>query len=175
MNQRAKLLVQLVAWAVAGFLVGFSITQLAPQRGGARLSITSGAIDPQATSQGRIFNSDAGIMLKFIKPERAADFEATVAKLKEALQQSSFPERRRQGASWKVFRAVEPAPNGDAIYVFEIDPAIKGADYTVSRILEEAFPVEASFLYRRYADSYSAGQSIVDLTLIASFGDNAPR
>jgi hypothetical protein len=114
-------------------------------------------------------------MVKFIKPEKAADFEATVARLEEALERSNNPQRRLQGASWKVFRALEPATNGDAVYVFEIDPAIKGADYTVSRILEEAFPREASGLYRRYADSFSAGQNIIDMTLIARFEDNASR
>jgi hypothetical protein len=95
--------------------------------------------------------------------------------LKEALERSSNPERRLQGTGWKVFRAVEPATNGDAVYVFEIDPAVKGADYTVSRILEEAFPTEAPSLYRRYADSYSTGQNVVDLTLIAAFGNSASR
>ena len=61
--------------------------------------------------------SDAGIMLKFIKPDRTADFEATVDKLQEALARSSNPERRRQALSWRVFRAAETATNGDAVYV----------------------------------------------------------
>ena len=87
-----------------------------------------------------MFASDAGIVLNFIKPDKTADFEAVVAKLREALQKSDKPERKQQAASWKVFRANEPGANGSVLYVFTIDPAVKGADYTVSMILAEAFP-----------------------------------
>lgn len=175
MKQGTTVSIQLLAWAIGGFLVGFSlVTSLhGPVEG--RLATAPAAVDAQTASAGRVFVYDAGIMVKFIKPEKTADFEATVARLKEALERSSNPERRQQAASWKVFRAVEPATNGDAVYVFEIDPAVKGADYTVSKILAEGFPAEAESLYKRYADSYSAGQNIVDLTLIAAFGDSASR
>ena len=58
--------------------------------------------------------------------------------------------------------------NGDVVYVFEIDPAVPNADYTVSTILAEAFPSEAQSLYRRYADSYAAEQNVINLNLIAA-------
>ena len=90
-------------------------------------------------------------MLKFIKPDKTADFEATVNKLQEALTQSSNPERRQQAQSWRVFKAIEPATNGDAVYVFEIDPAVRGADYTVARILAEAFPADAQSVTAVYS------------------------
>ena len=63
-------------------------------------------------------------------------------KLKEALQKSEKPERKQQAASWKVFKSPDPAAGGNVLYVFIIDPAVKGADYTVSTILAEAFPPE---------------------------------
>jgi hypothetical protein len=59
--------------------------------------------------------------------------------------------------------------------VFEIDRPVRGADYAISKILAEAFPAEAQSLYQRYADSYSAGQNVVNLTLIAAFGDESRR
>jgi hypothetical protein len=59
--------------------------------------------------------------------------------------------------------------------VFEISPAVKGADHAVSRILADAFPKEAPSLYRRYIDSYSSEHNVVNLTLVAAFGDGAPR
>jgi hypothetical protein len=52
-----------------------------------------------------------------------------------------------------VFRAAEPAATGTALYVFVIDPAVKGADYTVSTILAEMFPNEVQALYKQYADA----------------------
>ena len=48
------------------------------------------------------------MVLNFIKPDKTADFEMLVAKLKEALQKSEKPERKQQAASWKVFKAAEP-------------------------------------------------------------------
>ena len=114
-------------------------------------------------------------MLKFIRADKTADFEATVNKLQEALARSRNPERRQQAQSWRVFKAIEPATNGDAVYVFEIDPAVVGADYDVARILAEAFPDEAQSLYRRYADSSASRQHVVDLKLIATFREGGLR
>ena len=94
-----------------------------------------------------------GWFLNFIKPDKTADFEAVMAKLKEALAKSEKPERKQQAASWKVFKAVEPGAAGSALYVFIIDPPVKGADYTVSTILAEAFPQEVQTLYKQYAPS----------------------
>lgn len=163
-----RLLRRMLTWAVGGFLVGFCAMVLIDRPAAARLATAPVALQPQAGE--RVFASDAGIMVKFVKREKVVDFEATVAKLKDALERSASSERRRQAATWKVFRAVAPATNGDAVYVFVMDPAIKGADYGVSRILAEAFPVEAPTLYRRYADSFSTDQNIVDMTLVASLG-----
>ena len=100
-----------------------------------------------------------------------ADFEAIIAKLKEALAKSDKPERKQQAATWKVFRAVEPGPNESVLYVFDVDPAVKGADYTVSTILAEAFPpAEVNTLYKQYAEAYASGQNFVNLTLVAELG-----
>jgi hypothetical protein len=116
------------------------------------------------------------MVLNFIKPEKTADFEAVIAKLRDALQHSDKPERKQQAASWKVFRANEPGANGSVLYVFTIDPAVKGADYTVSTILAEAFPTEVQALYKSYADAYASGQNYVNLKLVAALGDlNSPR
>jgi hypothetical protein len=125
----------------------------------------------QAQSNARVFASDAGMVLNFIKPDKTVDFEAVVAKLHEALQKSDKPERKQQAASWKVFRASEPGANGSVLYVFTIDPAVKGADYTVSTILAEAFPAEVQALYKTYAESYASGQNYVNLRLVTALGD----
>jgi hypothetical protein len=98
----------------------------------------------------RVFGSDAGMVLNFIKPEKTADFEAVIAKLKEALAKSPRPERAQQAHSWKVFRS---------------------ADYTVSTILAEAFPDDVQTLYKQYAESYASGQNFVNLSTVQALGE----
>jgi pyruvate/2-oxoglutarate dehydrogenase complex dihydrolipoamide acyltransferase (E2) component len=125
---------------------------------------------PAAAPQARTFGSDAGIIINQIKPDKTADFELVIGKLKEALQKSQDPVRKQQAASWKVFKALEPGPNGIVLYFFIMDPAVKGADYTVSKILAEAFPAEVQDLYKKFSDAYAGGQNMVNLQLIANLG-----
>jgi hypothetical protein len=127
---------------------------------------------PQATAApaARVFGSNTGLVLNFIKPDKTADFEAIVAKVKEALQKSANPQRKQQAASWRVFKSPDPAAGGAVLYVFIVDPVVKGADYTVSTILGEAFPDELAALYKTYSEAYSTGQNFVNLSLIADLG-----
>jgi hypothetical protein len=155
--------------ATAGFATGLALVALA------RVSVAAQGAAPaasqeravQAAPTARVFGSDAGIVLNFIKPDKTGDFEAIVAKLGEALQKSEKPERKQQAASWKVFRAIEPGGNGSVLYVFAIDPAVKGADYTVSTILAEAFPGEVEDLWTKIRDAYSGARHRLSLQLIA--------
>jgi hypothetical protein len=146
-------------WIAAGLVVGaLSVGPVSAQQ-------------PQAAPTTRVFGSDAGMVLNFIKADKTADFEAVVTKLKEALQKSEKPERKQQAASWKVFKSPEPAAGGNVLYVFIIDPSVKGADYTVSNILTEAFPPEeVNTLFKQYAESYAQGQNFVNLALVADLG-----
>jgi hypothetical protein len=124
----------------------------------------------QAAPTARMFASDAGMVLNFIKPDKTTDFEAVMVKLKEALQKSAKPERKQQAATWKVFKSPDPAAGGNVLYVFIIDPSVKGADYTVSTILAEAFPTEVQALYKQYAEAYASGQNFVNLSLVSDLG-----
>jgi len=112
-----------------------------------------------------IFAGNAAMTLNFIKAEKAADFEMVIGKLKEALAKSDKPERKQQAAGWKFFKALEPGPSGAVIYVSVIDPVAKGADYTVSKILQEAFPTEVQALYKSYSDAY-VSQNLINLSLL---------
>ena len=94
----------------------------------------------QPVSNKREFPNDAGMTLNFIKPDKTADFEAVMAKLKEALAKSEKPERKQQAAGWKVFKSADPA-GANVLYVYIIDPSVKGADYQVSNIITEAFGI----------------------------------
>jgi hypothetical protein len=157
----------LFAIATVGFTTGLMLVRLAHVVAAAQTTTQPAS----AAASVRMFGSDAGMVLNFIKPERTDDFEAVVGKLKEALQKSEQPERKQQAATWKVFRAVEPGANDSVLYVFTIDPAVKGADYTVSTILAEAFPTEVQALYKQYADAYATGQNFVNLSLVSALGE----
>jgi len=148
--------------AVGLVVCGLSAGSALAQQGGAAPAQQAAAAPAQ-----RVFASDGGLVLNFVKPDKTADFEAVIAKLKEALQKSDKPERKQQAASWKVFKSPEPAAGGNVLYVFIIDPSVKGADYTVSTILAEGFPSEVQTLYKQYAESYASGQNFVNLQLVS--------
>jgi hypothetical protein len=124
-----------------------------------------------AQPPGRVFGSDAGIVFNQIKPDKTADFEFGLGKIKEALQKSPEPVRKQQAASWKVFRAQEASPGGAVFYLFVIDPAVKGADYSVGKILSEGLPAaEVQDVWKKYSEAYAGGQNLLNLTLVAHFG-----
>jgi hypothetical protein len=120
-------------------------------------------------SAGRVFAAEQGIIFNAIRPDKVADFETVIAKLRKALETSKDPLRNQQGWSWKIFRAAEPGPNGSVLYVFVMDPAVKGADYGVAKILSEAYPNEVMELYRMYTGAFAtAGQTLINLQPVPS-------
>ena len=119
-----------------------------------------------------VFSGDGGVILNFVKADKAADFEMVMGKLKEALAKSEKPERKEQAAGWKYFKASEPGPNGALIYVFIMDPVAKGSEYSVGNILVEAFGAEGQTLYKTYSESYAnpAIGALLHLTKVAELG-----
>jgi hypothetical protein len=119
----------------------------------------------------RVFGASTGVVLNFIKPDKTADFEAVVAKLKDALQNSPNAARKEQAASWRVYKSSEAGPGGAVLYVYIVDPVVKGADYSVATILGEGFPGdEVPALIKQYNDAYATGQNFVNLTLVSDLG-----
>ena len=151
-------------WIALGLFVGV----LSAPAVYAQAAPAAPAAQAQAPTK-RVFASDAGMVLNFIKPDKTADFEAVMVKLKEALQKSDKPERKQQAASWKVFKSPDPA-GANVLYVFVIEPSVKDADYTVSNILAEVFkPEDLNVIYKQYAESYAQGQNIINLNLTMDF------
>ncbi len=120
---------------------------------------------------GRVFGSEAGMIFNPIRPDKVLDFEMVLGRIHDALMTSTDAVRRQQAAGWKVFRAVEPGPNGTALYVFVMDPAVKGADYTISRILSDAFPLEVQEIWKLYTAAYAGSQSLLNLQTVQDFGN----
>ena len=111
-------------------------------------------------------NCDAAIITVLIKPDKTADFEQVLAKLKEALQHSDKPERRAQAAGWQVFRSSQMA-QGNAVYIMRIDPVVKGQEYDITRLIAEVFPVEVQDLFVKYKDAF-AGRGVTEMSPLMS-------
>ena len=133
------------------------------------VSVVSGQ-QAAAPPAARVFSGDAGLMFNVIKPDKTADFEMVIGKLKEALQKSDKPERKQQGASWRVYKQAEPGPGGSVLYVFVVSPVVKDADYTITKILSEAFPTEVQELYKVYSGAFAGGISMSNLQLVNDLG-----
>ena len=147
-------------WIAPALVVG--LLAAAPVQ--AQTPAAAPAQQAQAQKSPFVFQSDGGVILHFIKPDKGADFEMLVAKLKEALAKSEKPEQKAQAASWKLFKAAEPGAAGAIMYVSVIHPAVKDADYYIPLIINEAFPAEGQALYKQYLD-VSANPSANKLTL----------
>ena len=131
------------------------------------------AAPPAAVPSSRKFTTDAGLMFSVIKPDKTADFEMVMAKVKEALGKSQDAKRKQQALSWRVFKGQETAPGGGIVYVWFIDPPVKDVDYTVTDILTEAFPNEAQDLWAKYTACFVSGQTMLNLAQTVNMSPTA--
>jgi hypothetical protein len=151
--------------------LGLTVGLLSASSSYAQAPAAAPAGQAQPVSNPRLFPGDAAMVLNFIKPDKTADFEMVIEKLKEAMAKSEKPERKQQAAGWKVFKSPDPA-GANVLYVFIIDPALKGADYQLSNIIAESFQgPEATDILTKYAGAYAQGMNIVNLNLLSKLGE----
>ena len=105
---------------------------------------------------------DAAIVTILIKPDKTADFESVLNKLKESLAKSEKPERKQQAAGWRIFKGTQPGPQNSVVYLMRIDPVVKGQEYDISRLIAEVFPVEVQEVFAKYKEAF-AGRVIMYL------------
>jgi hypothetical protein len=137
-----------------------------------------GAAQAPATAQpavpsSRKFTSDAGVMFSVIKPDKTADFEAVMARVKEGLAKSDDPKRKQQALSWRVYKGLEAAPGGNVVYLWFLDPPAKDVEYVITDILREAFPSEAQDLWAKYQACFVSGQTMLNLQLTTNMSPTA--
>jgi hypothetical protein len=118
--------------------------------------------------QARVFTGDVGLMFNVIKPDKTADFEMVVGKLKEALAKSDDPVHKQMAQGWRVLKNPEPIQGGNYLYVFLVDPVVKDADYTVSRVLAKAFPAEVQELFKVYSACFAGGVTLQNYTTLVN-------
>ena len=110
---------------------------------------------------------DTGLIFLYVKSEKAADFEALMNKLKEALGKTEVPEVKQQMASWKVLKAPNgPAPAGATLYVMLADPVVKNVEYWFLSILYKTYPAEAKAMYDQWTEMKHTNQAIWQLSLV---------
>jgi hypothetical protein len=109
---------------------------------------------------------DAAIITILIKPDKTADFEAVLNKLKESLAKNEKAERKQQAAGWKIFKSTQMA-QGNAVYIFLINPVVKGQEYDITRLINEVFPSEVADMFAKYKEAF-AGRAITPLSSLMS-------
>jgi len=125
----------------------------------------AGAAAPTPAAQPRIFAAPVGLLFNTVRADRVDDFEKAMGYLQAALASSTDERVRAQATGWRVFKATEAAPGGAALYVFLLDPTVMGADYSLGRILVDAYPDQAKLqeIWKLYANSVTGG-SLLNLT-----------
>lgn len=120
---------------------------------------------PAPAPQPRIFSAPVGLLFNTVRADRVDDFEKAMGYLQAALASSADERVRAQAAGWRVFKATEAAPGGTALYVFLLDPTVVGADYSLGRILADAYPDQAKLqeIWKLYSNSVTGG-SLLNLT-----------
>ena len=103
---------------------------------------------------------DTALLTVAVRPDKSADFEQVMGKMKAALLQSDDPKRREQAAGWKVMKLEKPLPDGNLAYVHVIQPVVPGADYAVMQTLYDAFPDERQALYELYRGAFVQNLSL---------------
>jgi|SRR5437016_1833062 len=149
-------------WIAVGIVVGVLASAVV------RAAQPAPAAQAEPAKNPFMFMSDGSLLINYVKPDKTADFEMVMGKVKEALAKSDKPERKAQAEGWKVFKTDLPGPQGAVTYFAIVDPVIKGNDYNMRQILTEAFGVgDTNTIYKTLADSV-AGQQLVAMTLTLS-------
>ena len=100
------------------------------------------------------FTGDVVLWAFQVLPDKQADYEQVLTKLKAALQKIERPEAKQQMAGWKVIKNGTAQPDGSILYIHIITP-VKDADYTITNLFYEAFtdPKERTAFYELYRGS----------------------
>jgi hypothetical protein len=117
----------------------------------------------------RTFTGPVGMWFVTVRPDRVGDFEQVIAHVQSALAKSTDPQTREQAKGWRMLKATEPGPNATVMYVFLMDPTIKGAEYGFGGVLAAAYPdtTELAEIWRMYTGAITGGGSLLNLTPIA--------
>ena len=99
-----------------------------------------------------VFTSGAGLVFYYVKSSKAADFEAVLGRVKEALTKAQTPMLKQQALNWRIYKSAEPSTDV-TVFVFAFDPAITTASYDPLLALNQVLPAEVQPLFDRIKDA----------------------
>ncbi len=135
------------------------------------LSANAQDAQPAAAPQKFTMEGDLALWSVSIRPDKTADYEQVLGKVKEALTKQGTPDAQKQLAGWKVVKASKAMPDGNIVYTHVIQP-VPGADYSILQVLYATFtdPMEQKALYDLYVGAFagnlglSSGTIAVDMS-----------
>ena len=124
---------------------------------------------PEAAAPKVPFTTPAGILLVQIKPDKTADFEEMVGKLKAGFAKTADESLKKQAAGFKVYKSSEPFGT-NTLYVVFLEPTAPNTEYELFNMLlrtmtpEEQRDPGAKAMWDRYAGAFASGLSKLSLT-----------
>jgi hypothetical protein len=150
----------------AGFVICALSGELTPT--------AAGNVQSETAAHKFTFDGDAALLTVAIKPDKTADFERVMTRVRQALLQSPDPQRKQQAAGWRVMRVNKPLADGNIAYVHVINPVVKDADYAIMRTLYEAFPDERQALYESYRGAFVQNLSLATGSIVGNSSNEHP-
>ena len=131
-------------------------------------SLNAGVFAQAQAPQKLTMEGDLALWSVAIRPDKTADYEKVLGKVKEALSKSTAPEAKKQLEGWKVVKMSKAMPDGNIIYTHVIVP-VPGADYNILQVLYAVFtdPAEQKELYEMYRGAFAANLGISSGTIAA--------
>jgi hypothetical protein len=133
-------------------------------------ALSSSAAAQQAAPQKFTLEGDIALWSVSIRPDKTADYEQVLTRVKEALAKSQAPEAKQQLAGWRVIKSAKPMPDGNIIYTHVIQP-VPGADYNLLQVAYATItdPTEQKSLYDLYRGAFVANVGLASGTVVADF------
>jgi hypothetical protein len=115
-------------------------------------------------------DGDIALWSVSIRPDKTADYEQVLNRVKEALQKSEAPEAKQQLAGWRVIKAAKPMPDGNIVYTHVITP-VAGADYNLLQVAYATItdPMQQKELYDLYRGAFVSNIGLASGTVVADF------
>jgi hypothetical protein len=130
-----------------------SPTNALPTNASAITASPTQPVDPAAVT----FAEESGLVIVSVKRDKTADYEAVIRALQDALSKATSERFRALAQSWRVFKAAEVDAKANTVYIHIMHPAVAGADYRPSLVLDEILAGASAELLAKYRDAIAIG------------------
>jgi hypothetical protein len=141
--------------------------------GAYRLGEAAQASADNHQSKGLLLSGDLALWTVAINPDKTADFEKVLARVRDALQKSDKAERKQQATGWRVVKVDKPLPDGTIAYIHVITP-VPNADYTLLKAIYDEFPSESQPLYEMYRAAFAKNLALASGSVVMDMSKTQP-